>query len=128
MAARRVDMYGIKSVTLEESRLMVEKTLGIELEEQYSSHFENVSLRYREQPFKEIRLYSNFDATGSGFIYEHLREFSVLINVAGLDGMDRIQKLLLSCSVEIELIGSSTIDTNQPKRQTQIVIPEINVI
>lgn len=125
MAPRRVDMYGIKSATLEETRLMVEQALGIELEEQYSNHFDGVSFRYKERAFQEIRLYSNFDASRSGFIYEHLRDFSVLINVAGLGNMDDIQNRLLSCSNKIKLIGSSTIDTIKPKRQIQFAIPDI---
>ena len=113
MSFRRVDMYGIQSATLEESRSLVEKALGIKLEEKHSSHFDGVSYQYKEQSFQEIRLYSNFDSSRSGFIYEHLRTYPVLLNVAGLDDMDSIQKKLLESSTGIKLIGSSTIDSSQ---------------
>jgi hypothetical protein len=108
------DLYGMKTDDLEEARILVEKTLAIELEPHNSSYHGGDYYSKKMENRDEILLQMNNDNDGEegSWANEDYKDFGILLQVYSPEHGDDYKKALSSkCSKFILLERSLTTPT-----------------
>lgn len=106
---RRFDTYGFAG-PLEPVARRIEQLLGLKFEERDSSYYAGTYYLYRERTYgRSLQLYNNYDSVGGFWIREQYRDHALIAEVSELDGMDDIQKKLLTGVEGAVLLRSRTL-------------------
>jgi len=109
MKEHRYDDYGIDGLDLPGARALVEKALGIQLEERESSYYAGTYFCLRTKHGRAIMLYQSYDEVGSTWVREHYRAHPVIMEVARLDGMEELHGRLLEHHPHVVLLRRSVL-------------------
>lgn len=110
MKLHRYDTYGFSCSSLDDAKAMVERALGIELLERSSVYYGGTYYLRRLELDQSLRLYGNFDVHRSEWIREKYRQHEFVLEVAKLDDMDRLQRLLEGGVPGIELLETAVLE------------------
>jgi hypothetical protein len=91
--ARRYDTYGFGTLTIDESRGLVERRLGLDLHPRESSYYAETYYLHDAGSGRGLMLYRNLDAWGAP-VNDDFAEHAVLLSVNDLDDMDDIRRRL----------------------------------
>lgn len=118
----RYDLYGFKGLTLEAARIQVEAALGITLELRDSMY---AGLYYSGSIGQERALKLHENDEEYTYYREH-SEYSVILSVSDIEGMDEIQRKL-SAGTEAALLRTRVIpdDDDQKDREGEDLDPSI---
>jgi hypothetical protein len=102
----RYDTYGFAATTLEELAPRLQSVLGLPFQQRESSYYAGRYYLYKPAYGQEIRLYRNRYPVGDAWVREQYRDYSVILEVSGLDGMDEIQQKVLTGLAGVVLLAS----------------------
>jgi len=101
------DLYGFKAGDLEAARILVEKTLGIELEPRNSSYHGGDYYSKKLESRDEIVLQVNNDGEEGGWAEEDYKDFGVLLRLYSPEHGDEYKKVLTSSDSGFVLLERS---------------------
>jgi hypothetical protein len=110
MKLHRYATYGFSCGSIDDARALVERAVGIELFERDSSYYGGTYYLSRLELDQSIQLYGNFDVYRSEWIREQYQQHAFVLEVANLDDMDRLRRLLESGVPGIELLKTSVLE------------------
>jgi len=101
------DLYGFKDGDLEAARILVEKTLGIELDPRNSSYHGGDYYSKKLESRDEIVLQVNNDGEEGGWADEDYKDFGVLLRLYSPEHGDEYKKVLASSDSGFVLLERS---------------------
>jgi hypothetical protein len=104
----RYDMYGFESLSLEDAVPLVEAAIAQPLEERDSSYYAGTYFRYRTPSDRGVRLYKNRDPNTGRHVRSEYAEYALLMEIAGLPGMEEIEARLAASPHPPRLLRSVT--------------------
>jgi hypothetical protein len=113
MTQHRYDVYGVRGLSLDTARSIIEAALGLSFTERESGYYGGKYYKHRLGHGQEVMLFNNFDDARADWVRRPYKDYHVLLEVSDFPDMNAIQRRLLTSSAGITLLRTRTIDDTE---------------